>query len=230
MSGAADAPLAASAARRDPDAARARILSAAIEEFAANGLSGARVDAIATRARVNKRMLYHYVGNKEALYLAALEHLYGSLREAERALELDHLDPEDGLRRLIAMTWRHFVERPELIRMLNTENLHQARHLARSTVIRDLHSPLTRMLADLLRRGEQAGVFRGGVDPVQLYVSIAGLGYFYLSNQHTLSTIFGRDLGAPAALAARIAHIQEVVLGFLRPDGERAEAIPPRAA
>lgn len=226
MTGRALAPTASSAARRDPDGARARILAAAIEEFAAKGLSGARVDAIAARARVNKRMLYHYVGNKEALYLAALEHLYTSIREAERALELDGLLPEEGLRRLIAMTWRHFVERPELIRMLNTENLHKARHLARSTVIRDLHSPLTRMLADLLRRGEQAGVFRAGVDPVQLYVSIAGLGYFYLSNQHTLSTIFGRDLGAPAALAARMAHIQEVVLGFLRPDDAGRKAAP----
>lgn len=215
---------------RDPVRTRARILAAAIHEFSGKGLSGARINAIAARARANKRMLYHYFGNKEALYLAALEQVYATIREKERALDVEHLPPEEALRRLIALTWQHFVEHPEFIRLLNTENLHEARFLARSARIRELHSPLTRMLADLLARGAAAGTFRADVDPVQLYISIASLGYFYLSNRHTLSTVFARDLGTEPALAIRAGHIAEVILGYLRPEQAPLAARPPLAA
>lgn len=205
------------AAQRDPARTRAQILAAAIHEFSTKGFSGARINAIAARARANKRMLYHYFGNKEALYLAALEHVYVTIREKEQALDVEHLPPEEALRRLVELTWQHFVEHPEFIRMLNTENLHKARFLERSELIRELHSPLTRMLAELLDRGAAAGIFRDDVDPVQLYVSIASLGYFYLSNRYTLATIFARDLGSDEALAERRHHIVEVILGYLRP-------------
>jgi AcrR family transcriptional regulator len=213
--------------QRDPARTRAQILKAAIDEFSARGFSGARVNTIAARARANKRMLYHYFGNKEALYLAALEQVYATIREKERALDVEHLPPEEALRRLVELTWQHFVEHPEFIRMLNTENLHKAQFLARSKRIRELHSPLTQMRAELLARGAAAGVFRDDVDPVQLYVSIASLGYFYLSNRYTLSTIFGRDLGSEEALAERRRHIVEVILGFLRPDNGAAPAQSP---
>lgn len=204
--------------RRDPERTRDLILDAALAEFAAKGLGGARVDEIAARAGINKRMLYHYFGNKEDLFLAALESVYEAIRGSEAALELEHLGPVEGMRRLIDFTWRHFIAHPEFINMLNSENLHRARHLRRSRKIRQLHSPLIAMLGDLLRRGEAAGLFRSGVDPVQLYISIASLGYFYFSNIHTLSTIFGRDLTDPADLDARHYHMVEVILGYLRPD------------
>ena len=202
---------------RDADRTRTAILAAATEEFSAHGLSGARVDRIATRAKSNKRMLYYYFGGKEALYLAVLEGAYERIRTAERDLDLEHLPPEQGMCELVAFTWRYFIGHPEFLSLLNTENLHRARYLGRSTKVRALHSPLVGMLGDLLARGARAGVFRGDVDPVQLYVSIAALGYFYLSNAHTLSTIFGRDLLAPAAKAKRLAHVTALILDALRP-------------
>jgi TetR/AcrR family transcriptional regulator len=205
--------------KRDPERTRARIMEAATHEFATKGLGGARIADIAARAGANKRMLYHYFGDKEALFLAVLENAYAAIRTRERVLELEHLPPEAAMRRLVETTWDHFIEHPEFLSLLGSENLHQARHIKRSTRIRELHSPLADMLRDILRRGEHAGTFRAGVDPVELYITIAGLGWFHLSNRHTLSVIFERDLEAPAALARRRAHMVEVVLGYLRPLG-----------
>jgi AcrR family transcriptional regulator len=201
---------------RDPERTRAAILDAATQEFAANGLTGARVDAIASRARVNKRMIYHYFGDKEGLYLAVLEATYASIRAAEMDLHLTDRDPVDGMRELVLFTWRYFLAHPEFLSLLGTENLHKAAYLKRSKRIRELHSPLVGMISALLERGEKARVFRAGVDPVELYVTIAALGFFYLSNRHTLSTIFGRDLSAPKSIAARGEHIIDVVLNYLK--------------
>lgn len=204
------------AATRDPERTRAAILAAATAEFTANGLTGARVDAIAARARVNKRMIYHYFGDKDGLYLAVLEATYEHIRAAELDLHLTDRDPVDGMRELVKFTWAYFIAHPEFLSLLGTENLHKAAYLKRSKRIRELHSPLVGMISSLLERGEKARVFRTGVDPVELYVTIAALGFFYLSNRHTLSTIFGRDLSGAKSLAAREKHIVEVVLNFLK--------------
>jgi AcrR family transcriptional regulator len=201
---------------RDPERTRGAILAAATQEFSTNGLTGARVDAIAQRARVNKRMIYHYFGDKDGLYLAVLEATYGSIRAAELDLHLTDRDPVDGMRELVLFTWRYFLAHPEFLSLLGTENLHKAAHLKRSKRIRELHSPLTGMISALLARGAKARVFRTGVDPVELYITIAALGFFYLSNRHTLSTIFGRDLAAPKGIAAREQHIVDVVLNYLK--------------
>ena len=201
---------------RDPERTRGAILAAATQEFTANGLTGARVDAIAQRARVNKRMIYHYFGDKDGLYLAVLEATYGSIRAAELDLHLTDRDPVDGMRELVLFTWRYFLAHPEFLSLLGTENLHKAAYLKRSKRIRELHSPLTGMISALLQRGAKARVFRTGVDPVELYITIAALGFFYLSNRHTLSTIFGRDLAAPKSIAAREQHIVDVVLNYLK--------------
>ena len=201
--------------RRDPARNQERILKAAMAEFARYGLGGARVDRIAARAGANKRMLYYYYGDKEALFLAVLEDSYARIRRAELGLHLRDLDPVQGMRRLVEFTWDYYLQHPEFLTLLNSENLHRARHLKRSRDIAAMHSPLIALLRDLLRRGERAGKFRKGVDPVQLYISIAGLGYFYLSNRHTLSTIFERDLLAPRSKAGRLQHMTELVLGYL---------------
>jgi AcrR family transcriptional regulator len=166
-------------------------------------LDGARVDEIARKAGVNKRMIYHYFGGKEGLYLAALEATYADIRTAEIGLKLADKDPVEGMRELVNFTWNYFSEHPEFLSMLGTENLHRAAFLKKSKKIRQLHSPLIGMIADLLERGAKKGVFRRGVDPVELYISIAGLGWFYMSNRFTLSTIFGRDLTAREALEQR---------------------------
>jgi len=201
---------------RDPLRTRARILDAATVEFARHGLGGARVDRIARRAGANKRMLYYYFGSKEALFLAVLEASYAAIRSAERDLDLEHRDPREALKRLVEFTWRYYLEHPEFMTLLNSENLHKGRHVQRSARVRELHSPLVEMLGSILRRGARQGLFRTGVDPVQLYISIAGEGYFYLSNRYTLSRIFERDLMAPRALAGRARHITQTILNSVR--------------
>jgi len=203
------------AGRRNPVRNQERILQAATEEFARYGLGGARVDRIAARAGANKRMLYYYYGNKEDLFLKVLEARYAHIRRAELGLHLLDLDPVQGMRRMVEFTWNYYLKHPEFLTLLNSENLHRGRHLKRSRDIAAMHSPLIALLRDLLIRGERAGKFRKGVDPVQLYISIAGLGYFYLSNRHTLSTIFERDLLAPKSKAERLKHMTELVLGYL---------------
>jgi AcrR family transcriptional regulator len=200
---------------RDPERTRGRILEAAKAEFAAHGLGGARVDRIAAQADANKRMLYYYFGNKDDLFLAVLEAAYEHIREAEKALRLTEVDPPEAIRRLVAFTWEYYLEHPEFMTLLNSANLHRARHLEKSTKVRTIHSPFVAMIEEILERGRKEGMFRAGVDPVQLYVSIAALTYFYLGNKFTLSAIFGRDLLSPRARAERLAHMTELVLGYL---------------
>ena len=202
--------------RRDPARNRGRILKAAVAEFARYGLGGARVDRIAARAGANKRMLYYYFGNKDDLFLAVLEDSYARIRSAERALHLTDLDPREAMRRLVEFTWNYYLGHPEFLTLLNSENLHRARHVRRSRNIVAMHSPFVAMIKQVLDRGARAGEFRRGVDPVQLYISIAALGYFYLSNRHTLSTIFERDLMLPRHMNARLQHMVDLVLGYLR--------------
>jgi AcrR family transcriptional regulator len=204
-------------AQRDPDRTRAAILAAATAEFSAKGLHGARVDEIARRSGVNKRMLYHYFGDKEGLYLAVLEASYTAIRTAEFDLRLTDQDPIEGMRTLVRFTWNYLVAHPEFLSLLGTENLHRATYLKKLPHIRRMHSPLIGMLSELLQRGAKQKVFRKGVDPMQLYISMAALGFFYLSNRHTLATIFGRELNAEPALSDRGNHIADVVLGYLRP-------------
>jgi AcrR family transcriptional regulator len=201
---------------RDPERTRERILESATAEFSARGLGGARVDSIADAAGVNKRMLYHYFGNKEDLFLAVLERAYEKIRRQESALALDDLPPEEAMRRLVRFTFDYFVGNQSFVALLNSENLHRARHIRRSPRATSINRPIVAILARILARGRRAGVFRGGVDPLQLYISIAGVAYFYFSNIHTLSTIFARDLGAPEALAERRKHVTDVILGYLR--------------
>jgi len=202
--------------RRNPTRNQGRILKAALAEFARHGLGGARVDRIAARAGANKRMLYYYFGSKDELFLAALEESYARIRTAERALRLTDLEPREAMRRLVEFTWNYYLEQPEFLTLLNSENLHRGRHVKRSKNIVAMHSPFVAMIKQVLARGVRAGEFRRGVDPVQLYISIAGLGYFYLSNRHTLSTIFERDLLAARHKTERLRHMVELVLGYLR--------------
>lgn len=211
------APSKASGVKRDPEAAKQRILQAALAEFSAKGLGGARVDVIAQRAGANKRMLYHYFGNKDDLFLLVLERAYEDIRRHEDALHLGEHEPVAAMAELVQFTFDFMVEHPHWINLLNSENLHRARHLKRSKRIREMHSPLVDTIKRVLRKGETAGVFRQGVDPVQLYISIAALSYFYFSNIHTLSTIFDRDLADPAERDIRRRHAVEVVLGYLKP-------------
>lgn len=216
------------AGQRDPARTRTAILDAATYEFTAKGLTGARVDTIASRSGVNKRMIYHYFGDKEGLYLAVLEETYSAIRMAEINLHLAEHDPVDGIRALIEFTWNYFIAHPEFLSLLANENMHRAKYLKQSERIRALHSPLIDTISELLRRGEKAGVVRRGIDAVQLYISIAALGFFYMANRHTLSTIFGRDLTTPDQLRIRGSHIVDVVLAYLAPQRSNGKPITRR--
>jgi AcrR family transcriptional regulator len=200
---------------RDPERTRARILEAATREFSRHGLGGARVDRIAERAGANKRMLYYYFGDKEGLFRAVLEHAYERIRRAEQELHLLDVPPAEGVGRLVEFTWRYYLQHPEFLTLLNSENLHRARHLRKSPSIRAMNMPLIDTLTALLRRGEADGSIRPGIDPLQLYISICGMCSFFLSNNHTLSQVFDQNLAAPAARVTRLAHMRDVIAGYL---------------
>ena len=203
--------------RRDPVATRKKLLTAARLEFARHGFAGARVDEIAERAGVNKQLVYHYFGDKDALYLAVLEWVYADIREQERQLNLEGLPPERAIRKLIEASFDYLATNPDFIVLLNDENRGGARHVRGSTRLEAMHSPLVRSVSHILNEGVRSGVFRKGIDPIQLYISIAGLGYFYLSNTPTLSAIFGKDLSSRAARRARRRHVADLVMHSLRP-------------
>tara|TARA_R110002020_G_scaffold115609_4_gene265700 strand:- start:5198 stop:5878 length:681 start_codon:yes stop_codon:yes gene_type:complete len=205
-------------AKRGRDSARtkAEILVAGRAEFAERGFEGARVDAIAALAGANKRLLYHYYGNKEELYRAVLLDAYQEIRRGERALSLDQFGPVEAMDRLVRFTFRHFLANPWFPRLLNTENIENARFLKTMPDIQALHSPLVGQITTIVERGADAGVFRRDVDPVQLYISIAALGFFYVSNMATLSVIFARDLSGIDMVQEREAQAVQMVLDYLR--------------
>jgi AcrR family transcriptional regulator len=204
--------------QRDADRSQLAILVAARDEFHEHGLGGARMDRIAERAGVDKRLIYYYFENKDSLFQAVLEDTYRGIREAETRLHLTDLPPAEALRRLTEFTWNYYLEHPEFLTLLNSANLHRARHLEGSRRARELNSPLIATLGEVLERGRAQGVFRGGIDPMQLYISIAARSYFYLGNNHTLSAIFGRNLMSPKARSERLSHICDVILGYVLRD------------
>jgi TetR/AcrR family transcriptional regulator len=203
--------------RRDPAATRKKLLAAARREFAGKGLAGARVDEIAERAGVNKQLVYHYFGDKDALYLAVLEWVYEEIRAQERKLNLEGLPPEQAIQKLIESSFDHLALHPDFILLLNDENRGGARHVRGSRKIEAMHSPLVNLVSAILKQGVQAGTFRKGINPVHLYISIAGLSYFFFSNTPTLSAIFGKDLTTAAAKRARRGHVVDLVMQSLRP-------------
>lgn len=200
---------------RDPKASRQAILTAAKAEFCQHGLTGARVERISTRSRTNPRMIYHYFGNKEGLYLAVLESVYGEIRERERALDLASAAPVEGMERLISFTFDFFARRGDFMALIAAENIQKARYLKRLPSIQAMTVPLVDSIRDLLERGRREGVFRAGVDPVQLYVSIVAQSQLHISNRHTLSVLFDRDISDPEWLEARKAHTVEMLLTYL---------------
>jgi TetR/AcrR family transcriptional regulator len=203
--------------RRDPVATRRKLLAAARHEFARCGLAGARVDEIADRAGVNKQLVYHYFGDKDALYLAVLEWVYEEIRTQERQLNLEGLPPERAIRKLIESSFDHLAAHPDFIVLLNDENRGGARHVRGSRKLEAMHSPLVSMVSTILKEGVRAGTFRRGVNPVHLYISIAGLSYFFFSNTPTLSAIFGADFASTSAKRVRRKHVVDLVLQALRP-------------
>lgn len=205
--------------KRDPKRTERTILLAARKEFSKVGYEGARVDKIAERSKMSKGLIYHYFGSKDDLFIAVLEDIYAELESENEELILNDFEPAEGIRRLIAHTFGYFAAHPEFIVLVNTENMMKARHLKESDQIRKMFEPLSLKLMELIERGSREGLFRQDVDVVELYVTIVGLGYFFLSNRHTLSVVFGRDMMGDASEQQRLKHIEQVVLGYLEHPG-----------
>jgi AcrR family transcriptional regulator len=202
---------------RAPEQTKREILEAAIAEFSEKGYAGGRVDDIAARTRTTKRMIYYYFGGKQQLYAAVLERLYGGMRDAEAALELDALVPLDALRRLVEITFDHHAAHPEFVRLVSVENIHEARIVEASPTIRERNAAVIGSLSALIARGERDGVFRPGIDALDLHMLISSFCFYRVSNRHTLRAIFGRDGTLPEVAAAHRQLITQAVLGYVRP-------------
>jgi AcrR family transcriptional regulator len=201
--------------RLDPERTRAGIMAAAREEFAAHGLSGARVDAIAARTNTAKRMIYYYFGSKEGLYLAVLEAAYADIRAQESLLELELCPPVEAILRLIAFTFDYEEAHPDFIRLVSIENIHHGRHIAQSATIQALNRGVITMLEAVLDRGKASGLFRQEVDPVDIHLLISSFCFFRVSNRHTFGRLFKLDLSAPALMDRHRAMLTETVLNAL---------------
>jgi TetR/AcrR family transcriptional regulator len=198
-----------------------KIIKAAITEFARKGLDGARVDEVARRSGVNKTLLYQYVGNKDHLFTAALEAAYQSIRERQREFLARQLDPETGVRQLVHLLMSIWVEHQDYGKLLASENFHGGKHVKRSKLIGEMYQQLVDALINLLKRGVVQGVFRPGIDAIDLYISISSLSAYYVAHQHTLNAIFHIDALQPRRLQQRENHIVDMVLRYVRlnPDG-----------
>jgi AcrR family transcriptional regulator len=159
-------------------------------------------------------MLYHYFGSKEGLFTAVLEAMYGSIRESQKDTSLLELSPTEAMRTLVAQTYGVILAHPEFIGLLSSENLMKARHIRASATIRDMYGPLLSVLRTILERGAANGEFRPDIDPIELYISIGGLSFHALSNQHTLKAIFSIDLISPEAIGRRLEHVTEMVMRY----------------
>jgi TetR/AcrR family transcriptional regulator, upper aerobic nicotinate degradation pathway regulator len=207
-------------ATRDPIQTQARILRAARNEFMRHGYSGARVERISRAARSSDRMIYYYFASKESLYLRVLESVYSELGEAESALVLDPARPVAALDALIEFTWRYYLAHPEFVALLSNENLQRGRHITKSVKVKQLSRPVLAILETILAEGMRQKVFRRRLDVKKVYLTLAALGYFYLSNRFTLSSFLGTDLMRPDECEAWLAEIRRVMMA--------AVCVPPR--
>jgi AcrR family transcriptional regulator len=203
---------------QDPDGTRRNILEIATGEFADKGFSGARVDDIAARTNTSKRMIYYYFGDKEGLFVAVLEQAYGRIRQIEATLDLADLEPEPALRAMVGFTFDYQNANEAFIRLVMVENIHKGVHLARSGVIEELNSSVIATLRDIYRRGRQTGVFRDGLDVVDLHMSISALCFFNVANRATFSRIFKREMTTPKALERRREIVIDTIMRYARRD------------
>jgi AcrR family transcriptional regulator len=201
---------------KTPEANRARIIQAAIDEFAARGFKGASMDAIAARTHTTRAMINYYFGSKEKVYLAVLEHVYAEIRQAEILLDLDHLPPVDAIRRIVEFTYNYYVDHEGFVRLVVAENQAKGRHLKKSKAMRSLNRPIIDTLARVIARGQGDGSFRSDIDPIDVHMAIAALGMFNVTNQHTFSAIFQREMGGKGDVRGRRELVTEVILSYLR--------------
>jgi AcrR family transcriptional regulator len=198
-----------------PEANRARIFKAAIDEFASRGFKGASMDAIAARTHTTRALINYYFGGKEKVYLAVLEHVYAEIRHAESFLDLEDLAPVDAIRRIVEFTFDYYLSHQYFVRIVVAENQAKGRHFRKSRAMRTLNRPIIDTLARVIERGQAGGAFRPEVDPVEVHMAIAALGMFNVTNQYTFGAIFQRDMGPKGNVRRRREMVAEVILRYL---------------
>jgi TetR/AcrR family transcriptional regulator len=209
-----------SAITRDPARSRQNLIKAATIEFSARGFEGARVDDIANRAGTSKQLVYHYFNSKDDLYTAVLEDAYArlaALRGRGLATDPKSMSPEAAMKKFVSVIFDSFLSLPDVIALVADENFHKAVHVRRSSKIKSVQGQLEAYMRELLTQGRDAGVFRQGVDPLRVVISVLGLSSFYVSNRHTLSVIYGRDLTKPKEAELWREHIIDFVCHALQP-------------
>lgn len=182
--------------QQDPEGTRRNIIEVASNEFALNGLAGARIDEIAEKTRASKRMIYYYFGDKEGLYVSALENAYRVVREGEAELDIESLPPIEGLKRLVGFTFDHHAQHEDFIRMVMIENIHSGRYMDRSDALKAVNQTAIARIEALYEAGVAQGQFRAGLDPLEIHWQISALCFFNVSNRATFSHLFGRDMGS----------------------------------
>ena len=215
--------------RKNSEQSRAEIFDAAIKEFASRGPDGARVDAIAKRTRTTRAMVYYYFKSKEGLYRAVLENAYRGMREAERELDLAHSPPIEAMRRLVAFTYGYYHDHPEFVALVMAENQSGGRHIRKVHRMHRLNVSIIDIIAGVLDRGASAGLFRTGIDPVDVHMMISSLGWFPIANRHTFGYVFGRDLGSRRNIEHNRELITQMILRFIGVDSH-VPCLPPRGA
>jgi AcrR family transcriptional regulator len=193
-------------------ATRDSILRAAIKVFAKHGYAGGRVEQISKAAKSYDRMIYYYFGSKEGLFIAVIEEMYRRFNEAESKLVLDEAQPVEALRAVIRFMWGYYQRNPEFITLLNTENLHRGQHISKSLRAREYSSPAVDVLGRVLASGARQALFRTDVAARDVYLMIAAMGYFYMSNRFTLAAFLGEELETAPALAHWEAFVIDAVL------------------
>ncbi|WP_223461011.1 MULTISPECIES: TetR/AcrR family transcriptional regulator [unclassified Pseudomonas] len=202
--------------KNNPEKTRENILQEAIVEFVQQGLSGARVDAIAERIHTSKRMIYYYFGSKEQLYVEVLEKLYGDIRNTESRLHLTELAPVEAIRRMVEFTFDHHDRNVDFVRIVSIENIHNAEYVKRSEAIRAMNNTVLDSLDVILRRGVEEGVFRAGLVPLDVHLLISSFCFYRVSNRHTVGEIFQIDLPDERVKQRHREMICESVLRYLQ--------------
>ena len=218
--------------QRDPERTRQEILDVALSEFARNGYAGARVDEIAARTRTTKRMLYYYFTSKEQLYIAVLERAYSTARDAERQLDVDHLEPLSAIRTLAELTFDHHESHQDFISLVAIENIHRAEFIVQSPALAELNTPAVAVIESILQRGRESGAFRRDVEAIDVHMMISAFCFFRVSNRHTFGALFGVDMLDPARRDRYRRMIGDMVVSYLSAQptaGDQARHPGPRS-
>ncbi len=197
--------------KRNAEASRQRLITAAIEVFARNGPKAATIDDICEKAGLNKRLAYHYFGNKEGLYTEALRTIYSQFFDLEVELGSMLLPAEELLEVLVTNYYAFIHAHPNFVKMIAYENLNGGRTAEQLNLAGQKAAVIT-ALRLALQKGQADNRFRKDIDVTELLLSIFALCWFCFTNQFTLGLLLEKDLMTTSNLEARTKHIVELLL------------------